>query len=149
MSGLTAGPIRPAAAPGNEPGEELPKLTKRVLVCDDDPNLSKLLKTTLERLLDVTVTTVPSGIDALELLDKERFDMMVLDHLMPKIDGLETLKRVRTIPNGIELPILFYSAIDLRMVAVKEGANQFLRKPSNVTEISRTCANLLGIETRK
>lgn len=124
-------------------------MTKRVLVCDDDPNLSKLLKTTLERLLDVTVTTVPSGIDALELLDKERFDMMVLDHLMPKIDGLETLKRVRGIPNGTNLPILFYSAIDLRMVAVKEGANQFLRKPSNVTEISRACANLLGIDPPK
>ncbi len=124
-------------------------MSKRVLVCDDDPNLSKLLKTTLERALDVTVTMVPSGIDAIELLEKETFDLMVLDHLMPKIDGLETLKRVRTMPNGSVLPILFYSAIDLKMVAVTEGANQFLRKPSNVTEISRTCAGLLGIELRK
>ncbi len=124
-------------------------MSKRVMVCDDDPNLSRLLKTTLERMLDVTVTTVPSGIDALELLGKEKFDLMVLDHLMPQIDGLETLKRVRSIPNGKDMPILFYSAIDLKMVAVKEGANQFLRKPSNTTEISRTCAGLLGVELRK
>ncbi|MCW5830359.1 MAG: response regulator [Deltaproteobacteria bacterium] len=120
-------------------------VAKRVLVCDDDPNLSKLLKTTLERMLDVSVTTVPSGLDALELLEKEQFDLMVLDHLMPNIDGLETLKRLRNSPAGKEMPVLFYSAIDLRIVAVREGANQFLRKPSNVTEISRTCAGLLGI----
>lgn len=120
-------------------------MAKRVLVCDDDPNLSKLLKTTLERMLDVSVTTVPSGLDALELLEKEQFDLMVLDHLMPNIDGLETLKRLRSSPAGKEMPVLFYSAIDLRIVAVREGANQFLRKPSNVTEISRTCAGLLGI----
>ncbi len=79
----------------------------QILVCDDDKHTRMLLRTILENA-GYTVTIAANGIEALEVLEKEHIDLIVLDIMMPKMDGYEFTKLVRE--NNSTLPILMVTA---------------------------------------
>lgn len=81
-----------------------------ILVVDDDKNTRFLLKTILEAE-HFSVYTAVNGEEALEILDHEHIDLVVLDIMMPKMDGFEFTKNLRDIQNNI--PILMVSAKQL------------------------------------
>lgn len=78
-----------------------------ILVCDDDKHTRMLLRTILENA-SYTVSTATNGIEALEVLEKEHIDLVVLDIMMPQMDGYEFTKLVRE--NNSTLPILMVTA---------------------------------------
>ena len=106
-----------------------------ILVADDDKNTRLLLKAVLENA-GYTVSTVTNGLEALESLDKEHVDLVVLDIMMPKMDGYEFTKTIRESKNN--LPILMVSAKQLPQDKHKGfivGTDDYITKPIDEEEM--------------
>ena len=106
-----------------------------ILVADDDKNTRLLFKTILEDN-KYTVFTASDGKEALEVMDKEHIDLVVLDIMMPNIDGYEFTKIVRESDNN--LPILMVSAKQLPADKQKGfivGTDDYITKPIDETEM--------------
>ena len=78
-----------------------------MLLVEDDPIVRELLARLLS-LSGQTVREAPGGVEALALLQSERFDAVVLDHLMPKMTGVQLLEKLRAM--GVDIPIGFITA---------------------------------------
>ena len=81
------------------------KTTARILIAEDNAVNSKLLKNILSRF-DYELTIVENGLEVLSALEKESFDLILMDMQMPKMDGFETTKRIRRNPKFKNLPII-------------------------------------------
>jgi len=116
-----------------------------VLVVDDEPSLRRLLAFNLERD-GHRVATAVSGEEALERIDAEVPDLVLLDLMLPGIDGLETLSRLRrTHP---ELPVIVLTAhgsVENAVEAMKLGAQDFLTKPFDMDRLRIAVRNALEI----
>ncbi len=110
----------------------------RILVVDDDPQIVRLVRSYLEQD-GFSVITAGDGEAALHLLRAERPDLMVLDLMLPKRDGLEVTRIVRGDPALAATPILMLTArveeID-RIVGLELGADDYVTKPFNPREIA-------------
>ena len=106
-----------------------------ILVADDDKNIRKYFQTVLERE-NYIVTTAKDGQDALNKIDHEVFDLVILDVMMPQMDGYEFARTLRE--NGNELPILMVSAKLLpsdRHEGFLSGTDDYIPKPIAETEM--------------
>lgn len=100
----------------------------KILVVDDDSSIRLLVSDVLTDQ-GLTVTTAPSGEEALRLLEGESFDLILLDIMMKGMDGLEVCRRVR---DKVECPILFLTAKDSSrdiVTGLGLGADDYLTKP--------------------
>jgi two-component system response regulator MprA len=114
-----------------------------VLVVDDDPSLRSALRRALE-MDRYRVEVASDGHDALDRMHQERFDVVVLDVNMPKLDGLETCRRLRD--GGDRVPILMLTArdaIDDRVDGLEAGADDYLVKPFALRELKARLKALL------
>ncbi len=106
-------------------------MPKRILVVDDD----EMVLMALDELLrpeGYEVHTVLSGAEALERLDQNGYDLLVLDIIMPEMDGFELCKRIREKEGYKKTPIVFLTAKSRekdRVIGLEAGANLFLSKP--------------------
>lgn len=82
---------------------------KRILVVDDDQNMLQMLYSFLRDSYHVTM--VSNGKDALESLKKQKPDLMLLDYLMPEMNGKETLEIIRKDENLKDLPVFFLTGV--------------------------------------
>jgi DNA-binding response OmpR family regulator len=108
----------------------LPSLTK-ILIIDDDPDLLLLLNKMLKRIGAETVVA-ENGESGMALMKAQRFDLLVLDLMLPDIDGYEILKRIRADEELKDLPVLILSARadpDAINRGLEAGANGYLTKP--------------------
>lgn len=108
-----------------------------VLVVDDNEQNRELAKATLE-CEDFDVALAASGEVALASFAKRRPDCVLLDIRMPGMDGIETCRRLRALPGGEAVPILFLTAsrdVDAFDAAQLAGGNDFLTKPVQPTEL--------------
>ena len=107
----------------------------RILVVEDEANIRKLLVLNLE-LEGFEVDTATNGLEALERVKQAYYDLMVLDLMLPEIDGMKVLQNIRlSHPN---LPVIIVSARDTstdRIQGLKTGADDYLVKPFNVEEL--------------
>ncbi|MFH1155125.1 MAG: sigma-54 dependent transcriptional regulator [Pseudomonadota bacterium] len=111
-------------------------MTGKLLVVDDEKDMAKLLKRTLEPELDCTVTTAFSGEMALTILEQESFDLVLCDIRMPGMDGFELLDRIHVLYPGLTVVMLTaFGSIDVAVRAIKKGAYDFLSKPFDQDEI--------------
>ena len=108
-----------------------------VLLVDDDPALRGLLRQMLE-LGGYVVHEAEDGLDALEKLNNVTPDVMVLDVMMPNMDGVTLCKRMRSNVKTIDIPIIMLSG-KTQDKAVQEGldagANKYLKKPISFTDL--------------
>lgn len=107
----------------------------RLLLAEDEAALSKALKTILERN-NYSVDAVYDGQTALEYLESDAYDGVILDIMMPKVDGITVLKQVRS--RGSRIPILLLTAkseVDDKVLGLDAGANDYLTKPFNSREL--------------
>ncbi|MCL4524479.1 MAG: sigma-54 dependent transcriptional regulator [Acidobacteria bacterium] len=109
---------------------------ERILVVDDEPSIRKYLQTLLE-VDGYEVNTVQSGKEALTLLDSgDRPDFIILDVLMPEMDGLETLRRMMHMDRGLNVVMLSCSnEVTTVVEAIRIGANDYLTKPFEKSEL--------------
>ncbi len=127
----------------------------KILVVDDDPDIMTMLHDRLESLGYETVTA-SDGVRALETLERETPGVMLLDLEMPRLSGLDVLKRLaqsrQAGPDGQDLPIIVMTAhgtIAKAVEAMKEGAYDFLTKPFDVDHLSIVIRKALERESLK
>src|SRR6187399_2524272 len=117
----------------------------RVLVADDEPGIRKSLCGVLEDE-GFNASAVGSGEECLEILERERFDLVLLDIWLPGIDGLETLARIEEIPSMDRPAVVVISGhgnIESAVRATKLGAFDFLEKPLTIEKTVLTVRNAL------
>jgi DNA-binding response OmpR family regulator len=106
----------------------------QILVVDDDLTNTKLLKFLLTDE-GYEVTALQSPTEALEVFNKDTFDLVLLDIMMPGMDGLELCRRIRTTSQA---PIIFISALNEvkdKVKGLKEGADDYISKPFEPNEV--------------
>lgn len=107
----------------------------RLLLAEDERSLSRALVTILEKN-NYTVDAVYNGEDALEYLQTGSYDAAILDIMMPKMDGITVLKRLRAQENPVPIIMLTAKAeIDDRVLGLDSGANDYLTKPFDTKEL--------------
>jgi CheY-like chemotaxis protein len=104
----------------------------KILVVDDDPILLELLVETLTTIGYDTGEAV-DGLDALEILKKDKFDLMISDIKMPNLDGIGLLKEVRKLYP--DLPVLFITGVSKPEIIGRATPNGFLSKPFRINHI--------------
>lgn len=112
-------------------------LAPKVLVADDDPALSRTLTWILKEN-GYDVTTLTGGEHLFDHLAAEQYDLLLLDIMMPKVDGLQLLERLKTDPRYRDLPVLMVSSLppeDATIRALGLGASDFIAKPFRVREL--------------
>ncbi len=117
--------------------------TRKVLIAEDDPSVRKAVQRVLE-LEKYDVTAVNDGQAALEALSSKRFDLAVLDVMMPFADGLTVCREARH--RGVNTPILLLTArveVGDRVAGLDAGADDYLVKPFVVDELLARCRALL------
>lgn len=119
----------------------------RVLVVDDDPGVRTICEFALTRLENWTTISCEGCDAALEILGRREFDLVLLDVMMPRIDGFETLRRIRAVPTTRHLPIIFLTAkVDLpdlpSDIPVVIGT---IAKPFDPIELGERIRGLLGV----
>lgn len=124
-------------------------MTAQVMIVDDLlPNI-KLLKAMLEREFYQVITAM-NGVEALECLKTEHPDIILLDVMMPEMDGLETCRRIKADPATSDIPVVMVTALsDLsdRIAGLNAGADDFLTKPINNTAMFARIRSLVRFKT--
>ena len=116
---------------------------ERILLIEDEDSLRKIVHLNLE-MESYEVISIPDGEQALKRLSSEYFDLIILDLMIPKINGLDVLKSFRT--KNPEIPVIIISAKDTsgdRILGLKTGADDYLSKPFEFEELLIRVQNLL------
>jgi two-component system OmpR family response regulator len=126
-------------------------MTRRILIVEDDAETAAYLRKGLEEA-GFTVTAASNGRDGLFLATGGGIDAIVLDRMLPELDGLSILKAVRAA--GVTVPILMLtamSAVDERVRGLRAGADDYLVKPFSFDELHARIETLLRrpAETRE
>ncbi len=106
-------------------------MNKNILLVDDDANLRAILRGCLE-MAGYTCIEAKDGQDARDKLQNASPDLIVTDHEMPKVTGLELIKGLKSQKNTEAIPVIFYSGLltaDLKTHALQAGAIVVLEKP--------------------
>nr|WP_183885288.1 response regulator transcription factor [Pedobacter cryoconitis] len=104
-------------------------------LAEDDVKIASLVKTGLEEH-SYSVTTIPDGIMALYTFQEEKFDLLILDVMMPGMNGIEVCRQIRQ--TNKEVPILMLTAlgsIDDKVLGLNSGADDYLIKPFHFKEL--------------
>lgn len=121
----------------------------RVLVVEDHPVIADLVETRL-RIEGLQATKCLGGREAIRRIDSEPFDLVILDIMMPDIDGYEVLAHIRNSKATRDLPVIFLTARSTQEdieKGLRMGANKYITKPFSGAELVRTVKILL--EERK
>ena len=123
-------------------------MTARVLVVDDIPANVKLLEARLSAEY-FDVLTAQSGAAALDICERERVDVVLLDVMMPEMDGFETCRRIKADPKTHHIPVVLVTALDQTSDKVRGlqcGADDFLSKPVNEIALVTRVKNLARLK---
>src|SRR5579883_3113711 len=114
----------------------------KVLIVDDDPDIVTILRERLDSL-GYETCTASDGLQGLERIEREQPDLILLDLEMPRLSGIELLKRLSQIRQqgreGADAPVIVmtaYGTITKAVEAMQEGAYDFLAKPIEVDHLS-------------
>ena len=127
---LDKGKTKSVVMNGNQPAT-----LSRILVVEDEGNLLDAIKMNLE-LEGYEVVTASTGPEALKKFGEQRFNLVILDIMLPELDGYQVCQTIRVSNN--ETPIIFLTAKDTgedKIVGLKMGADDYLTKPFNLEEL--------------
>src|ERR1700761_6701225 len=116
---------------------------KRILLAEDEEHLLEAIKLNLE-LEGYKVSTATNGKKALQIFKEERFNLVILDVMMPEIDGFVVAETIRL--ENSEVPIMFLTAKNTnedKISGLKKGADDYLTKPFNLEELIVRVNNLV------
>ena len=115
-------------------------MTHTILVVDDDPMIRRLILTTLEDVAGYRLREARDGQEALEAAVQERPEIVFLDYQMPRLDGVETCRRLRSDPVTADATIVMLTGMSDKPAedrAVAAGADLFLTKPFSPLDLLR------------
>jgi DNA-binding response OmpR family regulator len=110
----------------------------RIAVVDDEKNIRELIRIALEREY-YEILEYPDGFEAWNSFRREMPDLIILDILMPKMDGIELCKNIRNIPAGKKIPLIFLSSRDEeidKVLGLESGADDYVTKPFSIRELT-------------
>jgi len=117
----------------------------RILVVEDHPLIAELVETRL-RIEGMSPMTCPNGVEALEVLGREPLDAVILDVMMPQVDGFEVLRCIRSNPATAALPVIMLTAKSTPADIEKGlalGANYYITKPFSGLDLVRKLRSCL------
>ncbi len=115
----------------------------RILLVEDEESIRDVVKLNLE-LEDYEVVATANGKDALKAFHEQHFDLLILDVMLPEIDGFQICEQVRL--TNMDVPIIFLTAKDTpmdRITGLKKGADDYLTKPFVLEELLLRVNNLI------
>ena len=121
-------------------------MKKRILLVDDDPDILKVNRILLERE-GYDVLTATDGEEALDLVKQGEVDLMVLDIMMPGVDGFEVCQRLKEDDESFQIPVLMLTAkteLADKILGYFVGAADYLSKPYDKAVLLGKIRNLLG-----
>ena len=119
---------------------------KNVLIVDDNPTIASIVREAL-RSEGYGVTCVYSGEEALDYLEGQTVDLIILDVLMPQMDGFEVLRRVKVSPKTVSTPVIMLTVNDKHddvLKAYRLGAECYITKPFRPRELIHNVQRVLG-----
>lgn len=117
----------------------------KVLVVDDESDFREIASFLLEKL-DYQVVTAKDGSEALAAFSESRPDLVILDGHLPDMDGLDVCRRLKSLPGGLETPVLLCtvrSSMENVSDALKAGAVDYLLKPFDADDFASRVAHAL------
>jgi two-component system alkaline phosphatase synthesis response regulator PhoP len=115
----------------------------RILLVEDEENIKDVIKLNLE-LEGYEIVATDNGKEALKLTKEQHFDLLILDVMLPEIDGYQICEQIRL--TNRDVPIIFLTAKDAaqdRITGLKKGADDYLTKPFNLEELLLRVQNLI------
>ena len=126
-----------------------PQEAAKILVVDDEPRNVKILQIQL-KARGYAVYTAADGLEALDVVEKEMPDLILLDINMPRMDGFEVVKQIRTNEATEFIPIVMITALrdtrENRIKSIEAGADDFIEKPFDSLEVLARVRSLLRIK---
>ncbi len=119
---------------------------KTIMVVDDNPDIVTIVRTILEGK-GYSVASAYSGAELLSSLEKDKPDLVVLDIMMPQMDGLEVLTRLKAAPETASIPVILLTAkvqYEDVLGGYKLGADYYITKPFTSTQLINGINLLLG-----
>ncbi len=108
----------------------------KILVVDDEVSIREMIKKGLSQMGEFNVETAQNGVEAIEKIEKEIFDLVLTDLKMPEMDGLELLRNIKgTRPEVMVILMTAYGSIETAVEAMKMGANDYITKPINFEDL--------------
>ena len=120
-----------------------------IITVDDSSTMRRIIKNTLVKLGFTNVLEAENGVEALEVMAKNKIDMIITDWNMPEMDGLTYVKTVRTQPEHQTTPILMITTEAAKediLTALKSGVNNYVVKPFTPDTLQEKVFKLLDIE---
>lgn len=118
-------------------------MAKNILIVDDEPTLVKGLRFNLEQQEGYVIDVAYDGEEALEVFDPEKHDLILLDLMLPKMDGMEVCQKIRSVS---EVPIIMLTAkgedMD-KIMGLEFGADDYMTKPFNMLELKARIKTIL------
>jgi DNA-binding response OmpR family regulator len=120
---------------------------RTVLIVEDDPDIAELIRHRMEQA-DLTCMVAEDGPDALRIAGSELPALILLDLMLPHMDGLQVLERLREDPDTAEIPVIIMTARaaeDDRVEGLRRGAVDYVTKPFSVRELMARVQNVLKL----
>ena len=116
----------------------------RILIVDDDKVVADVLGDLISENGERTVDVCYDGLSAIETIQKNLYDLLIVDLVMPRVGGLDLLKYAKKVnPDTIVVIITGYASLETAIMAIKEGAYDYIRKPCNLEEIRIVVRNAI------
>lgn len=125
-------------------------MKKRVLLAEDHPGTIEVMQLELE-FLGFEVTVATNGLEAVEMASSDLPDLIVMDIIMPKMDGFQAASRIRQNPTTKNIPILAATALARpgdREKCLESGCDGYLAKPFTHNQLGAAIDRLLEAQTR-
>jgi CheY-like chemotaxis protein len=125
-------------------------MTMKVLIIDDEEDNRQIANLALTMIGGWTVIEADGGEAGLRLAEAEKPDLILLDFVMPTMNGLDTLKALRGNPSTVKIPVIFVSTRSLQereKELMDAGAQGILQKPFNPTQLPEMIKSITGLGT--
>ena len=119
---------------------------KKILIVDDSPTIRRMVAASLQGLENLSFKEASNGLEAIEILAREHFSLMILDLNMPDMHGFEVLQFVRAHAADRDIPIIVLTTrydADSRRAAFDNGASKYLTKPFEPASLREQVSSLL------
>jgi CheY-like chemotaxis protein len=133
---------------GDERRKMMP-MPKQILIIDDEPYIREIIQVSLETVAGWQVLTASSGYEGIATAEVEPIDAILLDLMMPHMDGIATFQKLQENPKTRHLPVILLTAklqMDDRLRYTQLGIKAALSKPFQPLELAREIAQVLGWE---